>query len=275
MARAEGHHRVDHRLQGLGHESLQDMAFDRQAHPRHRGKPRGMARPRQRDFARTDESLGGFHTSHHAFVDPQARDLAMLDDVDPAPVSGAGIAPCHRIMAHRAAALLQQAAFDRKTGIIKIEERHKGPHLIGIEQFGIHSIETQGIAAPHIGIALGVGVAQVQHAALRHHRVEIDVLLQPFPQLERQFIKGGIAGQQIVGTDDGGVAPDIARADIAFLDHGNAADIVVLGEIMGSGQTMTTAADNHHIIMTRRLGAAPGRRPAALAGHGIEQKTGK
>ncbi len=72
-----------------------------------------------------------------------------------------------------------------------------------------------------IGIALGIRVAQVQHAALGHHGIVVEVLFQPFPQFHRQFIEGFIAVEQVIGADDRGVAPDIAAADPAFFQDRN------------------------------------------------------
>ena len=86
------------------------------------------------------------------------------------------------------------------------------------------------------GVALGVGMEQVQHAALADHGVVVDVLLQPFPQLQRVFVERHVAGQQIVGADDRGVAPDIARADPALLHHGDIGDAVLAGEIIRGRQ---------------------------------------
>jgi hypothetical protein len=66
-----------------------------------------------------------------------------------------------------------------KARIVEIEEGIHGAHLFGVEQFGIDAMQAHGIAAPRIGIALRVGVAEVQHAALADHGVVIEVLLQP------------------------------------------------------------------------------------------------
>jgi hypothetical protein len=70
-----------------------------------------------------------------------------------------------------------------------------------------------------VGIPLGVGVKQIEHAALADHGVEVELLLQPFPQLHRKFVEGRVAGQQVVRADDGGVAADIAGAEVALLHH--------------------------------------------------------
>ena len=91
----------------------------------------------------------------------------------------ARIAPDHRVVARRAAAPLQQPALDGEAGIVEIEERHHLPHRRRVEQLGIDAVHAHRIAAPRIGVALRVGVIEVEDAALADHRVVVEVLLQP------------------------------------------------------------------------------------------------
>ena len=44
---------------------------------------------------------------------------------------------CARVAAHRAATRLQEAALDRETGIVEIEERCDLPHALAVEQFRV------------------------------------------------------------------------------------------------------------------------------------------
>ena len=127
-------------------------------------------------------------------------------------------------MAHRAAAPLQQAALDREARIVEIEERHHLAHRLAVEQFGIDAVDPHGIAAPRKGIALRIGVEEIEHAALRHHGVEIEILLEPFPQLHRPFVERVVAGKHVVGADDRGVAADIAGAEPALFQHRDIGD---------------------------------------------------
>src|SRR5215213_6330645 len=71
-------------------------------------------------------------------------------------------------------------------------------------------ISTPRIAAPRAGVALRVRMIEVEHAALAHHRIIVEILLQPFPQLHRPFVERLVARQQVVRADDGGVAAGIA-----------------------------------------------------------------
>ena len=52
--------------------------------------------------------------------------------------------------------------------------------------------------APPCGVALRICVDQVQNTALGHHGIVVEILLQPFPQLQRQLVERFITIQQIV-----------------------------------------------------------------------------
>ena len=85
-----------------------------------------MTGHRNADLRRGDVALVCFDTHHRTRFDANARDLALLDDIDTARVRGTRVAPRDRIVAHRAAAGLQQAAMDWKArvrGAIEVGNR--------------------------------------------------------------------------------------------------------------------------------------------------------
>ena len=88
----------------------------------------------------------------------------------------------------------------------------------------------------------------IEHAPLAHHGVVVEVLLQALPQLHRPLIERNVAGKEIVGADDGGVAPDIAASEPTLLQHGNVGDAVFLGEVERRRQPVPTAADDDDVI---------------------------
>ena len=130
-------------------------------------------------------------------------------------------------------------------------------------------MQAHRVAAPGEGVALGVGMIEIEHAALADHRVVVEILLQPFPQLHRAFVEGIIAGQQIVGADDRRVAAGIAGADPALFQHRDVGDAVLLGEVIGGRKAMAAAADDDDVIGRLRRGIAPDRRPMSLACQGV------
>ena len=143
---------------------------------------------------------------------------------------------------------------------------------VAVEQLGIDAMQPHRVAAPRIGVALRVRMIEVEHAALAHHRIVIEVLLQPLPELHRPFVEGFVAGQQVVRADDGGVAARIAGADVALLQHRDVGDAVLLGEVVGGRKPVPAPADDHHVVFRLRLGLAPGRRPAGVAAQRLPQQ---
>lgn len=172
-------------------------------------------------------------------------------------------------MAHRATAPLQETTLDGKTRVGEIEEGIHRLHVMGVEQLGIDAIDPHGVATPREGITLGIGVAEIEHAALRHHGVEVEVLLEALPQLHRPFVERVVAGEQIVGADDCRVAADVAGAEPALLQHRHIGEAMLLGEVVSRGKPMAAAADDDHIVLLLGLWLAPGRRPVLVAGESV------
>ena len=212
----------------------------------------GAAGDRHADLAGADVAAAGLDAAHPAAFDPKAGDLAVLDHVDAAQVGGAGIAPGDGVVARGAGAALQQAAIDREAHVVEVEERRVAD-LVAVQQFGVDALQPDRVAAPREGVALAVGMEQVEQAALGHHRVVVEFLRQPLPELERVLVELGVAAQQVVRPDDGGVAPDVAAAEPALLDHRDIGDSVVLGEVVGGREAMPAAADDD-VIGGLRLG---------------------
>jgi hypothetical protein len=103
---------------------------------------------------------------------------------------------------------------------------------------------------------------QVEDTALTHHGVVIEVLLQPLPQLHRQFIEGIIPGQQIIRADDRGIASGITGTNPALLQHSDASNTVYLGKIMRCRKSMPAATHDDHVIAALGLRVAPCWPPA-------------
>ncbi len=272
MPRAEGHHRVDEGLQPLRHEGLEHVALDRQAQARHLRHPAGVPRRGQGELAAADEAAAGLHAFDRAVgAAADAGYLAVLDDVDAAGVRRPGEAPGHRVVAHRAPGPVPQPPPDREARVVEVEEGQHLAHRRPVEQLRLHPVQPHGVAAPDVGVALRVGMQQVEDAPLRHHGVEVQLLLQPAPEVHGQLVERIVPRQQVVRPDDRGVAPDVARADPAFLQHRDVAHAEFLGEVEGGGEPVPAAADDHHVIAGPGLGRAPGGGPAAVAAQALEQ----
>ena len=100
-----------------------------------------------------------------------------------------------------------------------------------------HSLSTPGEAVG-VDVALAdlnvVGVVREHHdAARRIHHVVVELLRQAFPQLQRMLVERRRFLPEIVGADDRRVAPGVAAAEPALLEHGDIGEAVLLGEVIG------------------------------------------
>ncbi len=116
------------------------------------------------------------------------------------------------------------------------------------------------------------GVREVEHAALAQHDVEVQLLRQRLEELQRVLINRGAFIPQVVRAHDRGVAPGVAAAEPTTLEHRDLADAVLLRQVIGGGEAMAAAADDHDVVGGLGLGEAPERRPLLVAGKSIAQE---
>ena len=64
-------------------------------------------------------------------------------------------------------------------------------------------------------------------------------------------------------TSTNSVAADVAGADVALLEHRDVGDAVLAGEVVGGGEAVRAAADDHDVVGVPELG--PRLRHPALA----------
>ena len=102
--------------------------------------------------------------------------------------------------------------------------------------------------------------------------LKLSSLLEPFPQLQREFVEPDVVGLEVVGADDRGVAPDVAEADRALLQHRDIANAKLGCEVIGGGEPMPATAHDHDPIARPRRRLGPGARPAAMAAEALEKQ---
>src|SRR5699024_6801299 len=61
-----------------------------------------------------------------------------------------------------------------------------------------------------------------------------------------------------------GIAAGTAASDIAFVDHSDICDAVILCQIVCGGEAVETTANNHHIVTAFHLRLGPNLGPAFL-----------
>ena len=81
-------------------------------------------------------------------------------------------------------------------------------------------------------------------------------LAQIAKQLDRFLVERDAFGRQIVRAHDRRVARGVAAGEIALLEHGDLADAVMLGEVVGRRQTVAAAADDDDVVGVAGLGRA-------------------
>jgi len=83
--------------------------------------------------------------------------------------------------------------------------------------------------------------------------------------------RGGLI-PQVVGADDGGVAADIAAAEMALFQHRHIGDAVLLRQIVSGSQTVTAAADDNHVIAFLRYRVAPDLLPVLMKAQTVSEQ---
>ncbi len=269
-----GHdHAVQDRLDRLRHQRLQRMTLHRQAQAGHLCENTGVTGHHDADLVRLDASAGGLHAGDAAVVAANAGDFAVLDDVHAVRIGAAGHAPGDRVVTGGAGARLVGGAHDRVACVRRrVDQRHHRFDLLRRDELGVDAVEAIGVdPAPAVAHLLQ-GVREVEHATLAEHHVVVEVLAQPFPELKRLLVQSRRFVPQVVGTHDGGIAPGVAAADPALLQHGDIADAVLPGKVVRGGQPVPAAADDDDVVAFLRLGAAPGLRPFLVMAEGVARQ---
>ena len=201
------------------------------------------------------------------------RDRAVLEDVDAAHRGPPGIAPCHGIMPRRARPFLQRATHHRIAGLWRNRQRRAVIlALLRGQPAVVDAVQPVGMDVPLEALHVMHVMGEHQHAPARIHDVVIQFLAEVFPQIDGVIVKPRAFIIKIVRPDDRGVAPGIAAAQPALVDHRDIGDAVLLGQIIGGTQTMPARADDDHVIFGLGLAVGPLLRPALVAGQGVFQQ---
>jgi hypothetical protein len=118
-------------------------------------------------------------------------------------------------------------------------------------------------------------VGEHHHPAGRIHDVVVQLPGHGLPELEGVLVDGRALVVEIVRPDDGGVAARVAAADPSLLQHGDVAHPVLLGEVIGRGEPMPAAADDHRVVADLGLRRAPLAAPALMSVRRLPQERQK
>ena len=249
--------RVD-RFEQLRHQRLQGMALERQADPGHRGHHGRMARGDDRDPPGGDRPARGLDAGDATVLHGDAGDLAVLDQVDAEGVRGPRIAPRDVVVLGDAAARLVGRAEDRVANVGRhVDDRTQALDVLGLEPLGVDAVEPVRVDPPHALADVVQVVGQVDDAALAEQQVVVELLGQPFPELQRVLVDRRRLVPQVVRADHRRVAGDVAAGEPAAFEHGDVRDPVQLGEVVGGREPVAAAADDHDVVGALRLRVPP------------------
>ena len=104
-----------------------------------------------------------------------------------------------------------QTTRDREPrGIGIVEHRHLAHHVFAAQQFRIDAVQAHNVAAARQVVHLAWAMTEIDNAAMRDHGIKVQVVRQALPQFQRKLIELRIRIQQIVGSDDRGIAAHVA-----------------------------------------------------------------
>jgi len=150
--------------------------------------------------------------------------------------------------------------------------RQPSPEAIRIEHLRIDAERAVGLRALAQRDQIVAGMSKGDDPALRKHDVEIEITRKAFPKFEGVLVETRRLGPQVVGADNGGVAPRIAAAEPPLVKHQNVTDAVFLGKIIGRGEPVPSRADDNDVIDRLGLGATPNPRPGRVTGQAVSGK---
>ncbi len=199
----------------------------------------------------------------------------MLYYVDAVRVGRTRITPGDGVMARNARAPLDEASMDRITRV-QVDERYEALDIARAHQLGIDAVDSDRVRPAPLCLPIVMAVRKRQHASLAQHDVKVEFAPETLIELQGMIEKGGALRPEIIRARDLGVATGVAAAEEAFLEHGDVAGAVFVGEIVRGRQAMSAGADDHNIIGIPEFGISPQGLPVPMPPERVadERKSG-
>ena len=113
------------------------------------------------------------------------------------------------------------------------ERRAVGLGFLGRQPFIVDAIQAVGVNVTLEALHIMDIVREHHHAALGVHHVEIEVLRKPVPQLQGMIVEVRALIIEIVGPNDGRVAPGVSATQPTLFNHRDIGDAVAACQIIG------------------------------------------
>ena len=267
-----GRHQADivYRPHRFCHHRLQRDASNRQAQSRHRRQLTAVSGHAQRETVRGNGAPIGLNGGDSAVVGEHAGDFASLDQIHSRVRGLAGITPGDRVVPRNAAAVLDEAPVDWEAAI-QVDVGDAPANRFRTQNFGIDSVHRDGICPAPVDFQFMWAVADGENAPRAEHHIEVDFLAEVFEQPKRMFVECTAFGIEVIRPAHHGVTAGVPAAQVPLFEHGDAADALMPGEVIGRRQAMPSRADDQHIIVFSGLAVRPGARPLPVAGQCIPQ----
>ena len=228
------------------------MNVDRRAQPDHVAHARGEPGHGAQDLARGNVALRGPNALDLPGLDIDAEYLGLLMDLDAALVGAAPVAPGNGVMSGDRAGRMVEGPHDRRvTAAAQIHMRTGLADGVGANQFAVDAEVLVDLGTPAHGPHRGIGMSKREVPARGVEEVEVEVLSEVLPQAHRLVVEGNALGREVVRPDDRGVAPGVAAAEIAAVEHRDIRHPVVACKIVGTCKAMPAGTDDDRVVSVR------------------------
>ena len=124
-------------------------------------------------------------------------------------------------------------------------------------------------------------VTQVELALVGEQDVEVQLLRERPVHPQARLVQGDRLGRVVVGAEHLRVAARRARTQVGAFEHGDVADAVDLGQVVGEREAVHAAADDHHVVARTELALLeepngpqqPGHRRSSAASTSMRSRT--
>ena len=134
-----------------------------------------------------------------------------------------------------------------------VEQRHQAGEFFALDHLGIDAKVLVHLCPPARGAHRRIGMRKGEVPALRIEDVVVEFLAEAAIEPHRFFVEGDAFRRQVIRADDGRVAPGVAAAEVALVEHGDVAHAVSGREVVGGRKPVAAAADDGHVVARPEL----------------------
>ena len=209
-----------------------------------------------------DLAAGALALGAGAALDKDVEHFGLLMEVDAIGIGAAGVSPHDGVVADRAAGRMVEGAEDRVSGVgADIERWGELLDLGRRDHRRVDALQLVDLGPPVHRPQRRVGVGEGEVAAFAEHHVEVQVVRHRVVEVEAAVVERHAFRRQIVRAHDGGVPARPAAAEVLLVDDRNVGDAMVRCEVVRRGESVDTAADDHHVVGALELRLTPDPRP--------------